>query len=93
MITLCRPTNRKIANSQAVSRRRYSRFVSGVARNSLKQVAKNVRVSTTHQAAADHSILNREAHVDAYLLKKGWQIVGCYVDTGATRTDDSQPAS
>ncbi len=49
------------------------------------------RVSTTRQADHDLSIPDQLAHAERYAADKGLEIVGHYIDAGASARDDNRP--
>lgn len=49
------------------------------------------RVSTTRQAENDLSIPDQLAHADRYANDKGLEVIGNYVDAGASARDDNRP--
>ena len=49
------------------------------------------RVSTTRQAEHDLSIPDQIAHAERYCAERGIEIVGEYIDPGASARDDNRP--
>src|SRR6266487_3812392 len=54
-------------------------------------VAVYARVSTSRQAEADLSIPDQIKQAEAYCHQREWEIVACYVEPGASATDDRRP--
>ncbi|MBA9061531.1 DNA invertase Pin-like site-specific DNA recombinase [Methylobacterium fujisawaense] len=50
-----------------------------------------LRVSTGRQAEGDLSIPDQRKQIHAFCAAKGWQVVGEYVEPGASATDDNRP--
>jgi site-specific DNA recombinase len=50
-----------------------------------------LRVSTGRQAENDLSIPDQRRQAKAYCTSRGWEIVGDYVEPGASATDDRRP--
>lgn len=50
-----------------------------------------LRVSTERQVEGDLSIPDQRKQIHAFCAAKGWQMVGEYVEPGASATDDNRP--
>ena len=50
-----------------------------------------LRVSTTRQAEVDLSIPDQQTQTSAYCARRGWRVVGEYVEPGASAMDDNRP--
>ena len=57
----------------------------------LQRAAIYARVSTTRQAEADLSIPDQVRQIEEYCRKMGWQVVGTFIEPGASATDDKRP--
>jgi site-specific DNA recombinase len=57
-----------------------------------KRAVLYLRVSTSRQAEKDLSIPDQRRQAEAHCKAKGWEIVGEYVEAGASATDDRRPA-
>lgn len=57
-----------------------------------KRAVLYLRVSTTKQAEKDLSIPDQRRQAEAYCMRKGWEVVGEYLEPGASATDDKRPA-
>ena len=51
-----------------------------------------LRVSTTKQAEKDLSIPDQRKQLEGYCNKQGWNVVGEYLDAGASATGDKRPS-
>lgn len=56
-----------------------------------KRAAKYLRVSTGRQAEADLSIPDQDRQANAFCAQKGWRVVACFTEAGASATDDRRP--
>ncbi len=50
-----------------------------------------LRVSTGRQAENDLSIPDQKRQAEAYCLAKGWRVAECFIEPGASATDDRRP--
>ncbi len=57
-----------------------------------KRAVLYLRVSTSRQAEKDLSIPDQRRQAEAHCKAKGWDVVGEYVEPGASATDDRRPA-
>ena len=56
-----------------------------------KRVAIYARVSTTRQAEQDLSLPDQIAQAEGYCQGKGWEVLECFVEAGASATYDRRP--
>jgi len=56
-----------------------------------RRVALYVRVSTGRQAEADLSIPDQLRQGERFCAQKGWILAACFIEPGASATDDRRP--
>ena len=56
-----------------------------------QRAALYLRVSTGRQAENDLSIPDQRRQAETYCQAKGWEVSACFVEPGASATDDRRP--